>query len=139
MTQRDRIPLPVRQSRDMSKQRAVLNAVLRQAGGVLGAHWLMLHGSLQLRSPAMSAEVVEGRVSSDAKQPCRRGRVASLEPSISLVRLHENLRGDVLSVSRARDLCPDIRVDAPEEVAVKVLERRPIGKHGRMVCIGTLI
>src|SRR6266849_6095196 len=55
---------------------------------------------------------------------------------VSLIGVHENLGGDVLSVGRARDLRPHVGVDAAQEVPVQVLEGRPVGEHGRIVLAG---
>jgi len=87
----------------------------------------------QALPPPMGPEVVEGRVASDAKEPGRRRSISRLEPAVSLVGVHEDLRGDVLRIGRGRDLGANVGIDAPEEVTVEILERRPVGKHGRIV------
>ena len=118
-----------------------------QHGSVSVDTWVLTEGQVDATTllpkplaPSMSAEVVGGGVSSDAKQPRHRAGVAGFEAAVRLVCIHEDLRGDVLSVSRRRDLRSDIGVYATEVVAIQVFERRPIGEHGRfMVLASTLV
>ena len=140
MAQRDRVALALGQAGHMNEERAVLNSFLRHRGGIVLSLRLVLDRPLQPVAPASRAEMVQRGVARDAEQPCRGRDVARLEAVICLVGVHEDLGGDVLGVGRGADLRADVGVDAPKVVAVDVLEKRPVGSHGRfMVFASTAI
>jgi len=133
--QRDRVALAVGQLAHLRQQRAVLDSLLGLLRGIFLDERLVLHRSLQAVPPASRTKVVERRVACDAEQPGRRRRVPSLEAAVCLVRVHEDLRGDVLGVGGRADLRPNVGIYSPEIISVEIFERRPLGCQVRfMVC-----
>jgi hypothetical protein len=121
----------------MPKKSFVLEAFLRHASRVRLGYGLVLDGAPQALAPAMSAEMVRGRVTRDAKQPRGRAGVARLESIVCLISVHEHLGCDVLGIGRGANLRPDIRIDPTEEVAVQIFKWWPIGRHGRFMVLAS--
>src|SRR5438046_9753611 len=133
MAERDGVALPRRKLRELDQQSSVADPILRLTRRIFFRYGRVCDGAAQPRPAAMSAKVVERRVTCDPEKPCRGCGVARLEPPVRLVGVHKDLRGDVLGVGSGADLGPDIGVDAPEVFPVEVLERGLVGRHGRFM------
>src|ERR1700694_830232 len=129
--QGDRVALPLRQTSHVLEEGAVLQPLLGHAGGVILSDRLVLDGAAQALAPSMGAEVVSRRIPRDPEEPRHGTGVARFEAVVSLVSVHENLRGDVLSVGRGGHLGADVGIYTTEVVAIQVFEGRPISRHGR--------
>ena len=113
----------------------IIDCLIRKTG----SDRLVLDGASEALTPSVGAEVVGGCISGDPEEPRDRTCVAGFEAAVSLVRVDENLRSDVLGVRRGRHLRADVGVNPTHIVAIQVLERRPIGKHGRSMVLASTV